>query len=523
MVYLVGAGPGDAGLLTVKAKEILSAAEVVIYDKLANEKILNFAPPDSEKIYVGKAAGQHTLKQDEINKLLVEKGRSKKIVVRLKGGDPFVFGRGGEEAIFLRENKIDFEIIPGVTSAISVPAYAGIPVTHRGVATSFAVVTGHEDPTKPESTINWEKISTGADTLIFLMGMANLPQITSKLIENGRDKKTPAAVIHQGTKVTQKILITTLENAAADVEKNNFKPPAIFVVGEVVNLREKIQWFDNKIFKSSKNTKDAETVLNVLKNSNATTGCNVTLLGKKILVTRTREQASKLTKKLEQLGADVIEFPTIKISPPSDNFQSLDAAIKNLRSFDWIIFTSANGVEKFFERLKFFKLDARIFSNAKVAAIGTATAEKLSDFGIIADLIPKEFRAESLIDSLKDKVDGKKILIARAEVAREILPRELEKFGADVTVAAAYKTEPAENSIAVESCEIDLITFTSSSTVENFVAAVGEKFLSRVKTAAIGPITAETLKKFGVDADIVAKEFTINGLVDAIKNFYEVD
>ena len=490
MVYLIGAGPGDAGLLTVKAKEILETAEVVIYDKLANEKILEYAPPDSEKIYVGKAAGYHTLKQSEINKLLVEKGAEKKIVVRLKGGDPFVFGRGGEEAIILRENGIDFEIIPGVTSAIAVPAYAGIPETHRGVATSFAVVTGHEDPTKPESTINWEKISTGADTLIFLMGMANLPQITAKLIEHGRDKKTPVGVIHQGTREAQKVLITTLENAAADVEKNNFKPPAIFVVGEVVNLREKIQWFDNKI-----------------------------LFGKKILVTRTREQASKFTKKLEQLGADVIEFPTIKIAPPSDNFYSLDAAIKNLRSFDWIVFTSTNGVEKFFERLKNFNFDARIFAESKVAVIGSATAEKLSNFGIIADLIPAEFRAESLIDALKDKVDGKNILIARAEVAREILPRELEKFGAKVTVAAAYKTEPAENSTAIES--VDLITFTSSSTVENFVAAVGKDFLTQTKTAAIGPITAETLKKFGIDADIVAEEFTIAGLVEAIKNFYE--
>ena len=517
MVYLIGAGPGDAGLLTVKAKEILEAAEVVIYDKLANEKILDYAPPDSEKIYVGKAAGYHTLKQSEINKLLVEKGADKKIVVRLKGGDPFVFGRGGEEAIFLRENNIDFEIIPGVTSAIAVPAYAGIPVTHRGVATSFAVVTGHEDPTKSESTINWEKISTGADTLIFLMGMANLPQITSKLIEHGRDKKTPAAVIHQGTRAAQKVLITTLENAAADVEKNSFKPPAIFVVGEVVNLREKLTWFDNKI-----------------------------LFGKKILVTRTREQASKLTKKLERLGAEVIEFPTIKISPPSDNFQSLDTAINQMvsrsdgridsndsetvdlsicRSFDWVIFTSANGVEKFFERLKIFKLDARIFADSKVAVIGSATAERLSNFGIIADLIPEEFRAESLIDALKDKIEGKNILIARAEVAREILPHELEKFGAKVTVVAAYKTEPARDSTQVElklsAGEIDLITFTSSSTVKNFVNAVREKYLSRAKTAAIGPITAETLKKFGVDADVVAEEFTIAGLVEAIKNFYE--
>lgn len=496
MVYLVGAGPGDTDLLTVKAKKILSAAEVVIYDKLANEKILSYAPETCEKIFAGKSAGNHTLTQAEINNLIAEKSVGKKIVVRLKGGDPFVFGRGGEEAIYLRERNIDFEIIPGITSAISVPAYAGIPVTHRAVATSFAVITGHEDPNKIESGICWEKISTGADTLIFLMGMANLKKICEKLIENGRNKNTPAAVIRNGTKFSQEILITTVENAAADVVKNNFKPPAIFIVGDVVNLREKINWFDNKI-----------------------------LFGKKILVTRARSQASKLTEKLEELGAAVTEFPTIKISTPTDNFESLDAAIKNLRIFDWIIFTSANGVEKFFERLAKFNSDARIFYNIKIAAIGSATAEKLFNFGIRADLIPEEYRAESLIESLKNSIAGKNILIARAEVARDILPRELKNYGANVTIAAAYKTvSAAENSDEIKNKilagEIDLITFTSSSTVENFVKAVGENILRKTKSAAIGSVTAETLKKFGVTADIVAEKFTVAGLVESIKNFY---
>ncbi len=497
MVYLIGAGPGDAGLLTLKAHEILSQAEVLIYDKLADKKLLNFAPANCEKIYVGKAAGKHTLRQEEINQLLADKGATGKKVVRLKGGDPFVFGRGGEEGIFLHERNIDFEIVPGVTSAISVPAYAGIPVTHRGVATSFAVVTGHEDPAKPESTIRWEKLATAADTLIFLMGVENLPKITAKLIEHGRDKKTPAAVIRNGTKPTQEILITTLENAAADVAKNNLKPPAIFIVGEVVNLRENLKWFDSKI-----------------------------LFGKKILVTRTRKQASKLTTQLEKFGAEVLEFPTIKIAPPTDNFQSIDSAINNLKNFDWIIFTSANGVEKFFERLKIFKRDARIFADAKIAAIGSATAEKLSNFGIIADIIPQEFRAEGLLAELKDKVAGKNILIARAEVARDILPAELENFGAKVKIVPAYKTiTDAENFAEIKSKisagAVDLITFTSSSTVENFVAVAGIETLKKIKTAAIGTVTAETLKKFGVTAEIVAKEFTIAGLVDAIKNFYE--
>ena len=490
MVYLIGAGAGDTGLLTVKAREILEIADVVIYDRLADEKILNCSP-NAEKIYVGKSAGHHTLKQDEINKLLAEKGAAKNIVVRLKGGDPFVFGRGGEEALTLRENNIDFEIISGVTSAVAVPAYAGIPVTHRGVATSFAVVTGHEDPNKSESSINWEKISTAVDTLIFLMGVENLPKITAKLIEYGRSKNTPAAIIRNGTKSSQQVLVSTLENISAEVEKNKIKPPAIFIVGDVVNLREKLKWFDTKI-----------------------------LFGKKILVTRTRAQASKLSTQLENLGAEVVEFPTIKITAPSDNFKKLDAAISNIKNFDWLIFTSTNGVEKFFERLKLFKLDARCLSASKIAVIGSATAEKLAGYNIIPDLIPAEFCAESLIDALKNSVAGTNILIARAEIARDILPVELENFGANVTVAAAYKTVPVENP-AINFSDIDLATFTSSSTVENFVKAVGVDTLKNFKTAAIGSITAQTLKNFGVEADIIAKEFTVAGLVDAIKNFYE--
>ncbi|MBO4400898.1 MAG: uroporphyrinogen-III C-methyltransferase [Selenomonadaceae bacterium] len=486
MVYLIGAGPGDAGLLTVKAREILEAADVVIYDRLAEEKILSYAA-NAEKIYVGKTSGSHTLSQTEINNLLVEKGRAEKIVVRLKGGDPFVFGRGGEEALALRENGVDFEIISGVTSAIAVPACAGIPVTHRGVATSFAVVTGHEKD--DASTIRWDKISTAVDTLIFLMGVENLPKITAKLIENGRAENTPAAVIRNGTKSSQQVLVSTLGNIAAEVAEKNITPPAIFIVGDVVNLREKICWFDNK-----------------------------PLFGRKILVTRARAQASKLTRQLENLGAGVIEFPTIQIAEPSDNFTALDAAIKNMHSFDWLIFTSANGVDKFFERLKIFRLDARALANAKVAAIGRATAEKLLKHGICADLIPAEFRAESLIDALKNQVAGKKILLARAETARDILPVELEKSGAEITVAAAYKTiSAAEKNL---DADFDMATFTSSSTVENFIRAVGAERLKNVRVAAIGPITAQTLEKFGVTADVIAQEFTIAGLVDAIKNFY---
>ena len=481
MVYLVGAGAGDFGLLTLKACEILKAADVVIYDRLADDSILNICA-GAKKIYVGKEAGRHTLKQHEINQLLVEEARQNKIVVRLKGGDPFVFGRGGEEALYLRENNLPFEIIPGVTSAIAVPAYAGIPVTHRGIATSFAVVTGHEDPTKPESTINWEKISTAVDTLIFLMGVANLPQIVSKLIEHGRKPDTPAALIRWGTKANQEVITTTL----IDAPDKKISPPAIFIVGNVVKLREQLRWFDNKI-----------------------------LFGKKILVTRARAQASKLSSALKNLGADVIECPTIKISAPSDNFAAADSAIKNLRGFDWIIFTSANGVEKFFERLKIYNLDARALN--KVAAIGSATADKLLSFGIIADVVPKNFIAESLADALKDFVGGKKVLLARAEVARDVLPESLKNFGAEVTIAPIYKTE-SETPAQIDFDTIDLITFTSSSTVKNFVAAYG---VPKNLTAAIGTITAQTLEDFNVKPAIVAEEFTIAGLVEAIKKFYE--
>mgnify|MGYP002624735718 CR=1 FL=1 len=483
MVYLAGAGAGDFGLLTLRACEVLRAADVVIYDRLADDAILNICA-GARKIYVGKAAGRHTLKQAEINQLLVEEARRNKIVVRLKGGDPFVFGRGGEEALHLREHGLPFEIIPGVTSAIAVPAYAGIPVTHRGIATSFAVVTGHEDPTKPESSIRWDKLATAVDTLIFLMGVANLPQIVDKLIEHGRAPDTPAALIRWGTKPAQEVFVTTL----AEAPNVAIEPPAIFVVGEVVNLREQLKWFELR-----------------------------PLFGKRILVTRARTQASKLSTALRDLGAEVVECPTIKIAPPSDNFRRLDAAITNLRGFDWLIFTSANGVDKFFERLKVHGLDARALN--KVAAIGSATAEKLSDFGIIADVVPKNFVAESLADSLKNIVDGRKVLLARAEEARDVLPEALKQFGANVTIAPAYRTE-AEAPAQIDFDALDLMTFTSSSTVRNFVATYGVEPLQRIPTAAIGTITAQTLKSFGVTATIVAEEFTIGGLVDAIKNFY---
>lgn len=483
-VYLIGAGPGDVDLLTIKAKNLIELADVIVYDRLADDKILNLASEYVERIYVGKAPGQHTMRQEEISQLLVDLTKRFDNIVRLKGGDPFVFGRGGEEALLLKENDIPFEIVPGVTSAIAVPAYAGIPVTHRGIATSFAVVTGHEMSEK--STLRWDKLSTGVDTLIFLMGVANLAEITQRLIDNGRAADTPAAVIQNGTKAEQRVLITTLGNAAADVQSHQITSPAIFIIGEVVKLRESLKWFDTR-----------------------------PLFGKRILITRARSQASKLSAMLSALGAKCLEMPAIKIVSPLDDYQAVDTALAQIHNYDFIVFTSENGVKHFFERLQLKNLDTRSLANSKIAAIGSATSAELSLHGINADFVPTEFRAETLVELLKDKVSGKRVLIPRAEEAREILPQELIKFGADVEVVPVYKTISAiEGKVNLD--DIDLVTFTSSSTVRNFVNAVGVESLKNIKTAAIGPITAKTLKNFGIKTDIEAEEYTITGLVEAI-------
>jgi len=497
MVYLVGAGPGDYRLISMKAVDCLKMADVVVYDRLADDRILRWAPEEAEYIYVGKASSNHTMKQGDINQLLVDKAKEGKCVVRLKGGDPFVFGRGGEEGLLLRENNLPFEIVPGITSAISVPAYAGIPVTHRAVATSFAVVTGHEDPTKGKSNMRWEHLATGVDTLVFLMGVANLPHITSKLVENGRSADTPAAVIRWGTKPEQRTLVTTVGKAAEDVEKNGIKPPAIFIVGEVVKLRDNLQWFDNLAQRP--------------------------LFGKKILVTRSRSQASKLTAKLENLGAEVLEAPAISMTDPADLYLALDKAIAHVQDYHWLIFTSANGVGRFFARLFQAGKDVRALAYAKIAAIGSATADKLKQYGIVADVIPSEYRAEGIVEALKGKLPPHaKVLIPRAEEAREVLPEKLREMGAEVEVAAAYRTVCGEvDSEALVSelmaGDIDMVTFTSSSTVKNFVQLIGSAdILQGVKTACIGPITANTAKSLGIEPDVVAKEYTIDGLVEAI-------
>lgn len=500
-VFLVGAGPGDYRLLTLKACDCLKRADTVVYDRLADKRILQYAPQNAEFIYVGKASSQHTMTQDKICQLLVDLGKAGKTVVRLKGGDPFVFGRGGEEALLLQKNNIPFEIVPGVTSAISVPAYAGIPVTHRGVAASFSVITGHEDPTKDSSDINWEKLATATDTLVFLMGVANLPKITAKLIENGRPATTPVAIIRWGTKLQQQVWTSTLVEAAAMAQREGIKPPCIFLVGDVVNLRADLAWFDNIAMKP--------------------------LFGKKILVTRSRSQASKLTTALEELGAECIEAPAIKIVPPVDNYEALDKAIGQLDKYNWLIFTSTNGVEHFWHRLVAGGKDARVLYKARICAIGTATAQALACRGITADVVPERYQAEGIIEALDNElIVGTKILIPRAAEARALLPEALTKAGAQVDVVAAYETvmgdaEAVEIRDSLAKGEIDVVTFTSSSTVKNLLKLIKDtELLKEVQLAAIGPITAETMQKNGLTADIVAAEYTIEGLVQSIKEAF---
>lgn len=495
VVYLVGAGPGDPGLITVKGLECIRQGDVIIYDYLVNISLINEAKNDSEVIYVGKQGSSHTLEQDEINRLIVEKAKENKIVVRLKGGDPFVFGRGGEEAVFLWENKVPFEIVPGVTAAIATPAYAGIPVTFRGYTSTFALVTGHEDPAKPDSDIAWDKISTGIGTLAFYMGVRNLPFIVKQLTDHGRSKDTPVAVIRWGTRTRQETVVGTLANI---VEKAKaIKAPAITIVGEVVDLREKLNWFEKK-----------------------------GLFGKTIVVTRSRDQASEFSEKLINLGAEVIEFPTINIVKP-DDFEPLDDEIRNLEATDWLIFTSVNGVDAFFSRILELDKDIRELKGIKICAIGPATAQRIANLRLRVDCRPPKYVAESIVDELKrmGEIKDRKFLIPRADIARSYLPDELRSFGARVSDIVAYKTiiaEPRDLRIVdrLRNGEINIVTFTSSSTVRNFVKIIGKENIdavdNNVKFASIGPITTKTAGELGINIGIEAREYTIPGLVDAL-------
>ncbi len=495
-VYLVGAGPGDIGLVTLRAKECIEQADVIVYDHLANPQMLGWSRPEAEIIYAGKMAGDHALSQDAINRLLIEKSEAGKQVVRLKGGDPFVFGRGAEEAQAVAQARIEFEIVPGVTSAIAGPAYAGIPVTHRAQNSHVTFFTGHEDPGKGESSIDFAALAKLGGTQVMLMGVEKIGAITAEMMVQGVRRDLPVALVRWATTGRQQTLTGTIENITERVLTAKFSPPAIAVFGEVVSLREELKWYEKR-----------------------------PLLGKTIVVTRTRQQAGALTGRLRELGADVLELSTIRIEPPTD-LRTFAELVQDAHSYDWIVFTSPNGVTAFFDM--FFKLydDAREIGAAKIAAIGPATAQRVKDYRLKVELQPEEFVAEAVVRAFQKQggVENLRILLARAEKARDVLPNQLIELGAIVDQGIAYRTVPETNDITgarrrFSEDGADLITFTSSSTVENFLA-LGLPWPPRMRLASIGPITSKTARDHGLEIDVEARRHDIDGLVDAIRRFF---
>jgi len=496
LVSLVGAGPGDPGLLTIKGLARLRGASCVVYDALVNESLLAEAREDAELCYVGKRGGHHSMSQDGINDLLVEKATQHDSVCRLKGGDPFVFGRGGEEALHLVEHGVPFEVVPGITSAVAAPAYAGIPVTHRGAASSVAFITGHEDPTKPESVVDWGRLGNAVDTLVILMGVGRLRTIAAELIAGGRDPATPVALVRWGTTPEQETLCGRLSDIADEVERAGFTAPAATIVGDVVGLREKLSWFEA-----------------------------LPLFGQTIVVTRARAQASRLSEQLRALGAAVVEVPAIRIVPP-ESYDVLDAAIRELSSYDIAIFTSVNGVGGFIDRLSHHGLDLRALAGVEIACIGPKTAEALTRRGIRVQDLPERFVAEGLVELFASQdLKGKRVVIPRAAEARETLPRALREQGAQVDVCPVYATVQEDTEVdrlveLIEAGRVDWVTFASGGTVSRFVALLGienvPRLLAEVSTAAIGPVTARALEDLGLSADVVADESTIDGLVRAV-------
>ncbi len=498
-VFIVGAGPGDPDLITLRAKRCLEKADVVIFDYLVNREILKLVPEGAEFISIGKRNTPQRIPQEKIHSIMIEKAKEGKQVVRLKGGDPFIFGRGGEEAIALAEAGIPFEIVPGITSAIAVPEYAGIPLTHREFS-SVLFLTGHEDPSKPQSSIDWESISKIKGTLVFFMGMNTLSGIVEKLLSYGKPPDTPAAVIHWGSLPIQRTLQSTLGGIVELVKNSGITSPSILVVGEVVSLREKINWYERK-----------------------------PLFGKKIIITRAEEQSEELSVKLKDLGADVISMPMIKIVSPVD-YAPIDSAIKRLSSYNWLIFTSANGVRFFLARLKEKGRDIRDLKGIKIMAIGPRTKAEVEKYNISVDAMPEEFIAESVVKLFGKNLKNQKILLPRAKVARDVIPVELKKRGARVDVVTAYETvlpdidEKDKMCAVFKENKIDLIVFTSSSTVKNFALIAGtenlQELLSGTKVACIGPVTERTAREYGMSVHIVPQVYTMDGLVDAIREYF---
>ncbi|MBT9148676.1 MAG: Uroporphyrinogen-III C-methyltransferase [Dehalococcoidia bacterium] len=498
-VYLVGAGPGDPGLITLKGLYCLGEADVIIYDHLVDKSLLNKVRQGVELIYVGKQPKAHLMSQEQINALLVAKAREGEIVVRLKGGDPFVLGRGGEEAEVLALEGIPFEIVPGVTAAIAAPAYAGIPVTHRGLSSSFAMVTGHESSPESKARIAWDRIATGIDTLIFLMGMENLASITIQLIENSRPPATPAALIQWGTTPKQQVVEGTLADIVHRAREANIGSPAVLIVGEVVELRHKLRWFENK-----------------------------PLFGKRILVTRRKEQAGALSETLSREGAEPIEIPAIEIkAAPSQ--AHLDNVLPRLSEFHWLIFTSVNGVDAFFNHLHQHGLDSRKLYDLKVCAIGEVTATALRKYGIQADLVPQQYSSHGILACLKQEgIKGKRLLLPCSQMVNKELVHGLSELGAEAEPVVVYHTLPAGSGdskakeLLVKGA-VDAITVTSPSTVRGLITLMGGNVeaLNKAVIACIGPVTAAAATEFRLRVDVIAKKYTINGLVEALIERYK--
>lgn len=498
-VILVGAGPGDDGLLTLRGKAWIERADTVIYDHLVNAHITRFARKDAETIYAGKKVGHYILSQSEINSLLIEKARAGKIVVRLKGGDPFIFGRGGEEVQALKEAGIDFLIVPGVTSPVGVAAYAGIPLTHRDHSSSVSIITGSNEKDPDDLQIDWREFAQRSGTLVFLMGARKLQRIAENLIRHGKNPETPVAVIQWGTTPRQKTWTGTLRTIIDIAQKENIQPPALTIVGSVVNLKEQVDWFER-----------------------------LPLFGKTVAVTRAEEQSENLVQLLCEQGAEALAFPVIQTFPPED-WGPLDQALDRLSSYHGLIFTSVNGVKHFVERLNGREKDIRELKGVRIYAIGPKTANAVRALGIRVDVVPEEFVAESLLQSLGgENVKGKRFLLPRAAVAREILPDTLRSLGAEIDVAPAYRTLPPAHggedlAAKLRLGEIAAITFTASSTVNNFMQMLGpdaRSLLKEVVIACIGPITAKTAEEHGLKVDVVAAPFTVESLVDALVDFF---
>lgn len=493
-VYLVGAGPGDPRLITVRGVECLRMAEVVVYDRLASPDLLEHAPDSAERVFVGKGPRQHTMTQDEINTLLVERGLAGKRVVRLKGGDPYVFGRGGEEALALQAAGVRFEVVPGITSSIAGPSYAGIPVTHRQVASSFAVVTGHEDPTKPGSAIRWAGLANGPDTLVFLMGVEHLESIVQNLRAHGRPATELAALVRWATLPEQEVVAGTLGDIVERAQAAGLRPPAVLVVGDVVGLRDGLDW-----------------------------RARLPLAGLRVLVTRARQQASALSSRLAELGAVPLEYPTIEIRSVEDP-APFDAAIREVGTFSWLVFTSTNGVDAFWERLLASGQDSRALAGVRICAIGPSTAAALAARGITADWLPQAFVTDSLLEGFRAfDLRGASVLLARADIAPPLLADGLREQGATITEVTAYRTVPSEESrerllSALRERRIDVVTLTSSSTARNLVAGIGGQLelLDGLTIASIGPVTSKTARALGLTVSVEAGVHTIPGLIDAL-------